>query len=278
MPGDLAADAVGHVTIGAPIMKRRSAPMSTRVPTYRQAQLDIKDYIERNGLKPGDVLPTEERFAEEIGVSRLSLREALKALDSLGIVESRHGEGVFVKAFSFDSILENLPYAMAMTKAQVKNLLYARAYLELGAIPDVVMHIGPHHIANMRKLAQTMIERASEGLPSPQEDRAFHVEMYACLDNEFLNSLIDLFWRTFNKMNNSARPDATPQWVLEARARDHMYVVEMLEQRDTFGLLSAHRRHFHHLFARYPLKPEQAGAADLDTASPPQQHKERLET
>jgi DNA-binding FadR family transcriptional regulator len=232
--------------------------MATRIPTYRQAQIDIKTYIERNGLKPGDALPAEDRFAEEIGVSRLSLREALKALDSVGIVETRHGEGVFVKAFSFDSILENLPYAMAMTDAQVRNLLYARAYLELGAIPDVVMHIEPQQIRRMRELAGIMLERAGCGQAAPEEDHAFHVEMYRCLDNEFLNSLIDLFWRAFNKMNSNAQPEPIPQWALESGARDHMQVVEMLEQRDTFGLLSSHRRHFNNLFSRYPRNPPSA--------------------
>lgn len=246
-------------------MKPKNA-MSVRIPTYRQAQLDIKEYIRRNDLKPGDALPNEGRFAEEIGISRLSLREALKALDSLGIVETRHGEGVFVKAFSFDSILENLPYAMSMTDAQVKNLLYTRAYLELGAIPDVVMHIGPHHIQRMRELAEAMLERASRGLPYQEEDHAFHVEMYRCLGNEFLDSLIDLFWRAFNKMDSNAKP--TSQDLLEVGARGHMYVVEMLEQRDTFGLLSAHRRHFHHLFSRYPLKSIQV--AKDEAAMPPE--------
>lgn len=231
----------------------KKATMTPRVPTYRQAQIDIKRYIEEKGLKPGDALPPEDRFSQEIGISRLSLREALKALDSLGIVESRQGEGVFVKAFSFDSILENLPYAMAMTEAQVKNLLYTRAYLELGAIPDVINRIAPANIERMKQLAGAMLERAQQGLASPEHDHAFHVEMYKCLDNAFLDSMIDLFWRTFNRMNTMSTPLPASPAVLEGRARDHIYVVEMLEQRDTFGLISAHRKHFHHLFTRYPL-------------------------
>lgn len=231
----------------------KAANMSgTRIPGYRQAQFDIKAYIERNGLKPGDALPTEERFAEEIGVGRLSLREALKALDSLGIVETRHGEGVFVKAFSFDAILDNLPYAMAMTDAQVRNLLYARSYLELGAVPDVVKYIKAENLTKLRGLAEEMVRKAKASQAFAGEDREFHVEMFSCLNNEFLNSLIDMFWRAFNKMNNTGSKEAIERWILEARAADHMYIVEMLEQRDTFGLLSAHRKHFQHLFSRYP--------------------------
>lgn len=77
--------------------------MATRVPAYRQAQLEIKRFIEVNRLGMGDPLPPEAVLAKELGISRPSLREGMKALESLGIVESRHGEGVFVAPFSFDT-------------------------------------------------------------------------------------------------------------------------------------------------------------------------------
>ncbi|WP_277604765.1 FadR/GntR family transcriptional regulator [Pelomonas sp. CA6] len=227
--------------------------MVTRLPTYRQAQIDIKLYIEKNGLKPGDALPTEDRFAEELGVSRLSLREALKALDSLGIVESRHGDGVYVKAFSFDAILDNLPYAMGMTREQVDHLVYARAYLEMGAVPDVMRYIQPENLRRLRELAETMQQKARQGESFTDADHAFHVEMYRCLDNPFLNSLIDLFWRAFNRMNAQDRIAPVDQATLLKTAQDHLGIVEMLEQRDMFGLMSAHRRHFEQLFSAHPV-------------------------
>ncbi len=227
--------------------------MATRIPTYRQAQLDIKQYIEKNGLQPGDALPTEDRLAELIGVSRLSLREAIKAMDSLGIVESRHGDGVYVKAFTFDSILENLPYAMGMTDSQVRSLLYARAYLELGAIADVVRCIAPANLARMRELCDEMLAHARRGEAFLEADRAFHVEMYSCLGNGFLDSLIDLFWKTFHQMIREEQPPPADPATLEHIARSHLLIVEMLEQRDTFGLMSAHRRHFQRLFDAHPL-------------------------
>ncbi|MDP4300824.1 FadR/GntR family transcriptional regulator [Leptothrix discophora] len=232
--------------------------MATRIPTYRQAQLDIKQYIEKNGLRPGDALPTEDRLAELIGVSRLSLREAIKAMDSLGIVESRHGDGVYVKAFTFDAILENLPYAMAMTDMQVRNLLYTRAYLELGAIPDVVRFIQPANLARLRELTDAMLAHARLGEDFLEADRAFHVEMYSCLGNDFLNSMIDLFWKTFHQMIRNDRPRPADPLALEDIARSHLLIVEMLAQRDTFGLMSAHRRHFQQLFNKHPI--QEAGA------------------
>src|SRR5690606_27853305 len=64
-------------------------------------QESLKQYIEDNRLKAGDPLPPETFLAQQLGVGRNSMREAIKALESLGIVETRRGVGVFVKEFSF---------------------------------------------------------------------------------------------------------------------------------------------------------------------------------
>lgn len=237
-----------------------------RIPVYRQAQIDIKEYIERHRLKPGDALPPEERFAQEIGVGRLALREALKALDSLGIVETRHGEGVFVKEFSFDSILENLPYAMSATHSQVQGLLQVRSYLEFGAVLDVVERMSGDSLQRLRALAERMMARARAGENFGDEDRAFHAELYRCLGNRFLDSLIDLFWETFRRMNGRGEA-AADLWVLESRAADHLAIVDMLERRDALGLLAAHRKHFHDLLARFPRDPRECPAPSTSTTT-----------
>ena len=60
----------------------------------RVIQDQIKQYITENKLESGDLLPPEGQLAIDLGVSRGSVREAIKALESLGIVEVRHGDGV----------------------------------------------------------------------------------------------------------------------------------------------------------------------------------------
>ena len=224
--------------------------MTTKVPAYRQVQIEIKKYIKTNNLKFGDCLPPEAQLAKNLGVSRPSLREAVKSLESLGIVESRHGEGIFVKEFSFDSIVENLPYSMNEGDENVKKLLHVRKYLELGAIPAVVERIGPESIQRLRTLGERMLSKALDKQTFEQEDRDFHAEMYSCLKNDFLLSLIDLFWKVFNEMNQSAR--SVDHWALEATAKDHLRVVTMLEKKDVFGVLSAHREHFQSIVDSYP--------------------------
>jgi DNA-binding FadR family transcriptional regulator len=226
--------------------------MSKKIPAYRVAQAEIKQFIERKGLRPGDGLPPEGVLAEDLGISRPSLREAVKSLESLGILEARHGEGIYVKAFSFDSILENLPYSMVADDAQVTDLLYARTYLELGAIPSVVRNIKPENIEKLRTLAETMLSNALSQQTFFDEDRAFHAEMYRCMDNNFLLSLIDLFWRIFNNFLKNSGETVIDYWQLEMSARDHLAIVEMLEKKDQAGLMWAHAKHFESISKRYP--------------------------
>ena len=69
-----------------------------RSPSVFDAVQDaLKTHIVEHGLRPGDMLEPEGRIAERLGVSRVTVREAVKALSSLGILESRRGSGVFVR-------------------------------------------------------------------------------------------------------------------------------------------------------------------------------------
>lgn len=226
--------------------------MVTKIPAYRLTQAEIKRYIEAHHLKQGDRLPPENKLAEDLGISRPSLREAVKALESLGIIESRHGDGIFVKPFSFDSVLENLPYSMISSEAQITDLLYVRTFLEIGAIPSVLRFIQPENIRTLRSLADSMMHKASLQQSFAEEDRAFHAEMYRCLDNQFLLTLIDLFRTIFNSMYLASGTSENAPWAIEATAKDRTAIVDMLESRNEKGLLQACTRHFDSFLKRYP--------------------------
>lgn len=229
--------------------------MATRIPAYRQAQIEIKRYIEAQKLRPGDALPPEGVLAERLGISRPSLREGVKALESLGIVEARHGDGLFVSAFSFDSIIENLPYAAVADGKQLFDLLQVRAALENGVICEIVDRIGSEDKQRLRALANLMLEAARRNEPFDKEDGEFHATLYRCLNNPFLSRLVDLFWQVFRRLNQASNFDAE-QWSPESTANDHMRIVEMIERSDKAGLIAAHQKHFHGIFTRLKASME----------------------
>src|SRR5262249_34947563 len=83
---------------------------ATRV--YQEIVRQVQAMIAEGRLKSGDQLPPERDLAEKFVVSRTSVREALRALESLGLVEIRPGEGTFVREVSVESLIEPLPLLM----------------------------------------------------------------------------------------------------------------------------------------------------------------------
>ena len=190
-------------------------------------------------------------------MSRASLREGLKALESLGIIHTRHGEGVFVAHFSFDPIVHNLPYSIAAHGASLRDLLEVRTALEVGMISQIAQRVSAADVDSLRSLALRMVERSERGEGFAAEDRAFHAALFKCLGNPFLLSLVDLFWQVFTRLaDRLPAPDRAAQ---RATAQDHVRVVAMLEAGDVRALEQAHRQHFQEIFRR--LQSADAGAS-----------------
>src|SRR5690349_24180463 len=97
----------------------------------------IKSYITEGNLKSGDRLPTETELATRFGVSRLSLREATKALEFLGIVESKPGRGLTVGSVNMERVTEYLGFHPALHDIAPVELIDTRVLIEVGVLPHV---------------------------------------------------------------------------------------------------------------------------------------------
>ncbi|WP_437230770.1 FadR/GntR family transcriptional regulator [Planctomicrobium sp. SH661] len=95
----------------------------------------LKRFILDGDLKPGDRLPTEVELAVSFGVSRLSLREATKSLEYLGIVESKPGRGLSVGSLNMDRVTECIGFHPALLGAAPDVLIGTRIALETGVLP-----------------------------------------------------------------------------------------------------------------------------------------------
>lgn len=221
--------------------------MAARIPAHRQAQTSIKQYIEDHRLQPGDPLPPEGQLAQDMGMSRLSLREGVKSLEAVGILEARQGEGIYVKAFTFDSIFENLPYSFASDGQSLLDLLQVRTALEEGLVGAVADRASPEQIAELEELARRMVDKARTGQTFEDEDRAFHLTLYRPLNNPFLNRLVELFWEVFRRLHGSV---GVTHWNLEQTAQDHVAIVEALRAGAAGQLTQAMHGHFRQIKER----------------------------
>lgn len=204
-------------------------PVSRPPLLHVSVQESLRNYIEANRLKAGDALPPETFLAQRLGVGRNSVREAIKALESLGILETRRGIGVFVKEFSFKPLLDNLAYGLQDSLRDVEELREIRRVLETGLIGKTVEMISEEEIAELRGLTESMRKRAERNESFATEDQQFHQLLFRCQNNHMLSALIDIFWMAFNKASDFANLDnPTPL----ATWRDHHEIAEAVAARD----------------------------------------------
>lgn len=152
-----------------------------RRPKVRdQVAGQIQRYIVEQKLGPGDRLPTETQLAETFGISRLSLREATKALEFLGIVESKTGVGLTVGRIDMERLTEHLSFHAGLLEADPRQLIDSRVILETGVLP---------HVARRMKEDPTIEARLWELVEQFRSAR--DLKAWIELDIRFHRSLLD---------------------------------------------------------------------------------------
>jgi DNA-binding FadR family transcriptional regulator len=209
---------------------------------FQTAQDEIKAYILGNALKPGDALPPETELAQQLNISRNSLREAVKALAAVGILEARVGAGLFVRAFSFDAIFDNLAYGINFDVKKLSDVLELRHIIEYAMTPRVIQAATPTQIERLRAVLSQMREVAETGVYVASHDQAFHHMLYETVDNSVLTKILDVFWDIYRDAQRrvSMPEPADPMHTYQR----HVEILAALEARDVAALQAAITRHW----------------------------------
>lgn len=157
---------------------------------------NLKLYFVKNNLRGGDPLPSEAELATSLGVSRTSVREGLKSLESLGIIEVHPGIGRFLRKFNFDSILENLTYSIEMEVRDFRDILEVRIALESAFIGDNIDRYTDAQIKELEDIISAMQKLDSDGGSEAsmiQIHTLFHLALYRGFGNQLLLNLIKIF-------------------------------------------------------------------------------------
>ncbi|WP_245570362.1 FadR/GntR family transcriptional regulator [Microbacterium luticocti] len=172
-------------------------PRATRMRRATVAD-QIKELILTRGLRPGDPLPTEAELCETLGVSRSSVREAMRTLSTLDIVDVRHGHGTFVGQMSLDPMVEALVFRGVLAPrgafTALRDVVEVRLALDLALAERVVEAIAEHDSPELDDLVHQMEQRAQRGETFLEADRAFHTMLLATLDNRLVGQLVGAFW------------------------------------------------------------------------------------
>jgi DNA-binding FadR family transcriptional regulator len=224
------------------------AEKTPKSPIYREAQARLRDFIQEAGLGPGDRLPAEAVLADRLGVSRLSLREATRSLQTLGVIEARHGNGLFVSAFSFRPLIEQLPYGLAASGTALEEILTAREAMEVGLMPAVARLNPQVELAECARLAEEMTALEARDRSIAEVDKQFHLLLYRALGNPLVDNLIEVFWELFTRLG-----DAIPVPPEGGRGLVHLQIIRALQDADAGAGIAAMQQHFDDIRVRAAL-------------------------
>ncbi len=151
----------------------------------------IKEMIVKGELRPGDRLPKEVDLAERLGLSRNSLREAVKALSLIRVLDVRQGDGTYVTSLQPEVLLDTVGFVLDFHRDDsVLALLEVRRILEPAATAMAAHHMTEDEIAQLGKLVEAM-DNANDINELIQTDLEFHRRIAAGSGNPVLASLID---------------------------------------------------------------------------------------
>lgn len=206
-------------------------------------QTQIRRFIVERGLRPGDRLPSEGDLATAVGSSRLIVREALRALEAVGVIESRPGSGWYVRAFDVGSAARIFAQSLAFHHRALLDLLAVRRAAEGDLVGSVAGSLSERDLATLDDLAARMKWRAGRGEVFPVEDGEFHRRLLAHAGNMVALALVDLYMGVMQEMyeHGLPRPDADE---LPRSAQAHVDIVDALRQGD--GDLAAKLMRAHH--------------------------------
>ncbi|MFF0030165.1 FadR/GntR family transcriptional regulator [Streptomyces avermitilis] len=217
----------------------------------RDLQERIKKLIIDRRLPSGAVLPTEPELMELLGASRNSVREALKALQAMGIVEIRHGFGTYVGPMSMAPMIEGLAFRTVAGhyrgEDSLLQLLELREAVETGLISRLAGRLSPHDLVELDGLVDRMEKEAAEGVGLAETDRAFHATLYRGLGNVLLSEVLEAFWDAFHRVRiDLVDVPQDPR----VTCRQHREILDAVRSGDSIRAEEAIREHFGNIRTR----------------------------
>lgn len=144
----------------------------------------LTDAMRNNELKPGDRIPSEPELSESLGVARSSVREAVKILTYLGVLESKRSEGTFVCSGYKESMIDPMVYGILLNQDSFDNLMELREMTETGMLRLAMAH---HEEAEIRELEELLAEM-HEAVKDPEDP----VSRFFAVDNRFHDKIADM--------------------------------------------------------------------------------------
>ncbi|MCZ6906998.1 MAG: FadR/GntR family transcriptional regulator, partial [Deltaproteobacteria bacterium] len=157
---------------------------------YEDVVSQIHELIKDGRLKAGDQLPSERELAETFKVSRTSVREALRALETQGLMVTRTGMGTFVADLPTESLVELLAKLLIEAKDALADIFEMRKLIEPQIAALAAERASKRDVERMREILRKQREQISQGVMAVEADAEFHFSIGQATQNQALQKLV----------------------------------------------------------------------------------------
>jgi DNA-binding FadR family transcriptional regulator len=200
----------------------------------------IKQQFSSNQLTPGDRIPTENILADEIGVSRTSVREAMKILSAFGIIDIKRGDGTYICKEVKKSFLNPLTFMFLLSKPNAQELIELREMLEIGVMNLIIKNATNDDINKLEQEHLRMKERIQKGEITNKamaiSNYNFHLVMAEATKNELIGKvygyIMEYFLPTFLEIHKDPKAN-------ERTLEIHQHMIDALKEKNVEKAKSA---------------------------------------
>ena len=200
---------------------------------YKQIADIWRERIVSGEFKPGDALPSEREIASELQVSRIPVREAMKSLEYLGVVNQVRGKGVIVQAADLANILRVVgPLVTNITPKLLDNLFEFRLLIEPYAAEQAAKFATDEELQELKAILERNRKAVEAGERAEEESFAFHVQVMKASHNDVI-SVVSIFLGELQRYSRHLS-----LWNAERRAQSYDYhrrIYEVIASRDAGG-------------------------------------------
>jgi GntR family transcriptional repressor for pyruvate dehydrogenase complex len=212
----------------------------TREAVPQQIVSRLLDLIQQRHLGPGDRLPAERELAASMGVSRSSLREALRALTVLGVTDMRHGTGTYVSSLEPELLVRPLSFVLSLSEQASDQLFEARKVVEPAMAALAARRIDDDALTRL----DGCVARARATIGDAEAFMETDIELHDTIREAAGNAILGRFMESIRALGlASRRRTGARRAVQEQSLKDHRAIVKALRARDADRASAAMLRH-----------------------------------
>nr|WP_277398382.1 GntR family transcriptional regulator [Neobacillus citreus] len=189
---------------------------------YLEILKQLREMITDDGLKQGDKIPSERELSERLNVGRSSVREALRALELLGLIETRRGEGTYLRDFRGNQLVQLLSTFILQDEKAKLDVFETKNFIEMDGLRLALKRMDRSNIAAVKEWVTE-----SEGF----QDDEFFYQIFEAADNHLFFKIWEILKDYYHSLSSSP---------VEYKREDYLYLLDAMADKDEMKVLLAY--------------------------------------